>query len=915
MEKGEGGARPPEAWPEEPSEQNKVEPSFKDKREQAVLSEKRAVEESLETFLKSERVRELLRLAAARGFDYIPLDATDLTRVKAGETDLLTILVNQPEEWLPRMDAIALQQLQVEDQVYADQVGSRFHVMLFNLPETTPASEIGIEHLGKLIQTRVRLDQPWKDFGVVIEETREGKVQVERWVHQPLPSKRLIIEFRNQLATGTRARGSEVEVVAIVKTHRKKLTLHVVSERSFIDRFFQALKPPEEESIVEQRRPLRNTIKFFYMEPIYVGKETTIDRGGDLLKRKTKWKLWWASQEPGDTGVLIFDKDSFVNERRLEYALRVIDQDDLSDLSQELPVHVRKRIQVLFGTLSLEELWASGRILTPVARLRDPSILTTIDWRKEVVENIINFRGAVKHEPLKTVRRATLLRGIRQETNAHSIIVLPGQTGKSEFYRAIGILEDRATSRSLIGYADTSGPHPGSLHGCDLPFAIDQLEEAETWQILRYILGLMECGRARVDTAAHPYDIYSLSPIIFLANPLGSPTKDFTLLLLHLSRNPASGRRFGVILYDFDREGYKVPRIERREKDLGKLLSEKIQLFRAVEEYCRPRIEEIVSQSWDWLNRRNLRWIESAVEAIGTLKEDADTRNLYDFLAEFIYNGNTHMRGAALNIAIVDNLDKIALNDISLDELLNAAEDALHDILEINYNSLVNIAESYEQVREKEIIRMFDTFPTYLKEIISAVEWLRRKRELQVPLKVSLRSLPYTPDSKPYFSKVLDDAKKSNPAKYREKLKAFFGFELTKDLEAVIYRAKPTEGIEPLGRFGDFRSFGDFEDLEEEAKTLGTGEEAGGEYKPSSEEMHGRRDSTPLLERSKIPKIRKTPKRLVCRRCLEELKEAGDLLEVCGKAETSMDSCEVCGERPGAFWVRIKWDEGGGGGE
>ena len=70
-----------------------------------------------------------------------------------------------------------------------------------------------------------------------------------------------------------------------------------------------------------------------------------------------------------------------------------------------------------------------------------------------------------------------------------------------------------------------------------------------------------------------------------------------------------------------------------------------------------------------------------------------------------------------------------------------------------------------------------------------------------------------------------------------------------------------------------------------------------------------------LLERSKIPKIRKTPKRLVCRRCLEELKEAGELLEVCGSAETSMASCEVCGERPGAFWVRIKWDEGGGGGE
>ena len=534
----------------------------------------------------------------------------------------------------------------------------------------------------------------------------------------------------------------------------------------------------------------------------------------------------------------------------------------------------------------------------------------------------MNFQQAVKYEPLKTVRRATLLRGVRQETNPHCIIVLPGQTGKTEFYRAIGILEDRATSKSLIGFADTSGPHPGSLHRCDLPFAIDQLEESETWAILRYLLGLMESGTARVDTAAYPFEIQSLSPIIFLANPIGGssidesfdPKKDFALLLLHLSRNPASGRRFGVILYDYDREDekYRVPRIEKREKDLRELLSEKIQLFRAVEEYCRPKIKRIVSELWDWLNKRNEAWINSALEVIQTLKENHETRRVYEFLAEFIYNGNTHTRGAALNIAIVENLDRIALNDISTDELLNAAEDHLHDILELNYQSLVNITQSYERVMEREVARIFDTLPAYLKEIISAVEWLRRKESLKVPLKVSLRGLPYTPESRDYFSKVLDDARKSNPGKYKEKLRSFFGFELTKDLDAIIYRAKPIERIQPLGNFGDFGVFGDFENLGEKTRTLGTTEEPGGEYKPSPEEMHERRDSTPLLERSKIPKTPKTPKRLVCRRCLEELKEAGDLLEVCGRAETSMASCEICGERPGAFWVRIRWDQGGG---
>lgn len=897
-------------------------PEYKD--EQPVFPEREAIDDSLKHLFKREEIKKLLRFAAAKGFRYVPLEAIELARARVGERDLLSIVVEYAEQWYDRLQAIALEQLRVEAPEYAERLGKKFLVLLHDLPVTVSAAEICADHVGKLIQTHLRLDRLLTP-GVVVEEECGEKIDVQRWLTTPLPSKRIIVQFRGVLASGVYSKGLEVEVTGIVKLKRKRLVIEVVSEKSLVDKFYEAFNfesKREAEVKVEQKQPsaLRTTVSFLYVKPVYTKTEVIKNTDGEVKEVKTIWRLFKASRLQGDPGVLIFDSNGFVNERRLEYSLRVVDKEILQEVSRELPPQLAKFILTSLGSMSFEDLWLSGRILTPVPRLRDPSILTTIDWRREVVENIVNFREALRYEPLKTVRKATLLRGITQEANAHSIIVLPGQTGKSEFYKAIGILADRTTSRSLIGYADTSGPHPGSLHGCDLPFAIDQLEESEAWEILRYVLGLMESGTARVDTAAYPFEIQSLSPIIFLANPIGAsledesfdPKKDFALLLLHLSRNPASGRRFGVILYDYDREKYRVPRIEKREKDLRELLSDKIQLFRAVEEYCRPRIKEIVSELWDWLNRRNQTWIDSALEVIEPLKENHETRRVYEFLTEFIYNGNTHTRGAALNIAIAENLDRIALNDISTDELLNVAEEHLHDILEINYQSLVNITQSYEQVMEREVARIFDTLPAYLKEIISAVEWLRRKKSLKVPLKVSLRSLPYTPESRDYFSKVLDDARKSNPGKYKEKLKSFFGFELTKDLDAIIYRAKPIERIQPLGSFGDFRPFGDFENLGEKTRTLGTTEEAGGEYKPSPEEMHERRDSTPLLERSKIPKTPKIPKRLVCRRCLEELKEAGDLLEVCGRAETSMASCEICGERPGAFWVRIRWDQGGG---
>jgi len=399
-------------------------------------------------------------------------------------------------------------------------------------------------------------------------------------------------------------------------------------------------------------------------------------------------------------------------------------------------------------------------------------------------------------------------------------VVLPGQTGKTDGYRVFAIVENRFSSKSLIGYATTDGPRPGSLHQRDLPIVFDEIQELETYDLLRYLPDLMETGHARIDLAGFPFDIWCLSILSILANPIGTSAKmSFGLILQHLCNNPVIGRRFGIILYDQDRYDergrptYLVPRIKVRESNLAENeeVKKSVEIFRAVEEYCRPKIKKIVEEAWDWLNTRNEEWVKRSLEAIRRLRTDSSTEKVYEFLANFIQYGYSHTRGGALYAAIVDNLDKIALGEVeSFEGLKPLAEDYLNHLLDINYHSVIKIAETYEAFRELDLFTIFDTLPSYMKEIVSAVELYRRELWRQgitypVPVEISLKQLNdfYRPSSRPYFSAILYDARRSNPTRYNKKLKDHFGFEIRKtesdELKVVIYRREPIDGFEPLG--------------------------------------------------------------------------------------------------------------------
>jgi hypothetical protein len=317
----------------------------------------------------------------------------------------------------------------------------------------------------------------------------------------------------------------------------------------------------------------------------------------------------------------------------------------------------------------------------------------------------------------------------------------------------------------------------------------------------------MERGEALVDNASTPFSIWSKSPLIFLSNPIGDPKSQYGFLLEKLCRNPTMGRRFGIILYKKDAKTIKA-----REKDLKGELAEKIALFRAIEEYAFHQIKEIIfsDKVWKWLNERNEEWAGQALSLLENLPQENEELAL--FFKEFILNGGTHTRGGALNCAIVDNLDKIALKEYDVDDILRDAEEYLAEILRINFNSIQQITQNFREGLEDLVKRTFDTLPTYLKEIVSAIELWRRslkeeeKEKIVLPYKLYLEQIPYKPSLWEYFSEPLKIAKRGNPSKHNDLLKRYFNLEVQKDnddLTAIIWKLEPVQAIKPTGTFLD----------------------------------------------------------------------------------------------------------------
>ena len=549
---------------------------------------------------------------------------------------------------------------------------------------------------------------------------------------------------------------------------------------------------------------IRPVIRLFTAEHLYTKAQQRLSEDKEYLGGRKIWSIYLGWQERNYPPIVVLDTDGYVNVKNLEMAL--VSEDDsktLAEYVKDLPERERGRLLGVLKSWGINkdnvdistQLTEARIAFRPVPRLKDVSILTTIDWH-ELVESIVAWK-CKKDERLKLIHKSHLLRGAEQRLNPHSLQFTNSGPGKTEYYDKAGYRFDKVTPRSFLGFArNPEEVYPGVIDQTELPIGIDQIESQGAQQILSYLFSAMVQGEGKVSSGSVSFTVKTSSTFNILGNPVGyasDTTKSFGSLIEHMSFNPAIGSRFGLIVY-----GKDFQPIERESRTLEGW-EDAFRLFRAVEEFALPSLREIREHAkvWEWLKQEIAQYFET----VQSIVEGVENETVHDFLTEHAKGAQQRIRNAALNVALAEDLKEIALKECELDELLAEADDHLSRLVDINIQSIINIAKAYEQEIEAYASTFFRNLPDYMTQIVSAIELYRRLKP-ESPT-VLLRQIPYEPPIG-YFSKAIEKLlRRKNLEDINAKLVRYFGFQLKRlegDVEIFYTKLDACDYITPVGR-------------------------------------------------------------------------------------------------------------------
>jgi len=310
----------------------------------------------------------------------------------------------------------------------------------------------------------------------------------------------------------------------------------------------------------------------------------------------------------------------------------------------------------------------------------------TQDWL-DLVTNIISYKGETD-DNLKTVYKAAIPYGYVMKYQPHTLIITPPNTGKTSFYDIVGSRYDKTTKNTLIGTAKwTDDIARGLFDNQHYALTIEQIESLAVENVAGLLMTLLEQGWSLSGAGGATIRIVAACPFIATANPLalsGSHTSVMRDILAHLCRNSyAMGRRFGIIAYnDYtpvkDKAGSEgLDDVER--KNL-------IETYRAMEERATVTLQKFWNQPTIKEFTRQPLYERSLYDEI----EPCEIIEVRSFLLAHYAHSYPHTRGGAINMAVVDNLPRLAGIEIS----------GMSDMLEVVTQDILEQAKVYvEQLK------------------------------------------------------------------------------------------------------------------------------------------------------------------------------------------------------------------------
>ena len=524
------------------------------------------------------------------------------------------------------------------------------------------------------------------------------------------------------------------------------------------------------------------------------------------------YSIWQAKQEIEYPGIIIFDKEGYIDPSDQELALIVIDEEKtIEQYVTFVSPRAKKKIK---GTLeengytvskdnedTISKPLAKSQICyRPINKIRDIWSIDELDW-EQFIDKIIRWDAINKDPRLNHIHKAQLLEGLDQRLNAHALVVLNAGVGKSIHFNIHGIQIDKATRKSFLGFAKSPEEvYPGTVANSRKPIGIDQIEVGE-WGILDFMFNVMEYGEGTVSAGAFKFTVKTRSPFTLNANPISdklNPEKNFGIILDHLTRNPAIARRFAVIAYDTN---YNVLNTKSTPESL-RAWKKASNFFRAVEQYARPLLHKIkeAPEIWEWLNTP----IPGYQDKIKEVTKSCQDNGIKQFFEEHGKAGQSRVRAAALQCSLVDYLQDIALERVEIEQIIEHAEDQLPTFIQINIESANNIVQSASNLAKFAAEVFLNSQPAYIQEIIYAAEFTKRQTFLGSVF--ILNDAEYRPsnDSYQYISQCINklaDRKRGIVQLNNALAKHFkFRFELQgKNLEMIYLDKTPIPWIKIPG--------------------------------------------------------------------------------------------------------------------
>jgi hypothetical protein len=486
---------------------------------------------------------------------------------------------------------------------------------------------------------------------------------------------------------------------------------------------------------------LNPIFEFFQVSNIYT-KTQILSNSSSFKGNDPLWKIYLAKQESDYAPMIIIDEGNLINPSDNMLSLSLIEKQNdlrrcLSSISPKAIGIIEKAMKehghyVPEKNLKKEldwdmvsELDGINLVWRPVHKLKNPDFVKDMDW-DFFIDKLIKWDSDEKDPRLNLIHKTQLLKGYEPRANTHSLIVLNAGVGKSIHFQIHGINYDKVTRNAFLGFAKSKTEiNIGTLDGTELPIGIDQIEVG-SWGIMDFMFNIMEYGEARVSSGAVDFKVKSKSPISLIANPIGddyNPEKSFGAILSHLTDNPAIGRRFGVIAYGTD---YNIIETKSTSQSM-EWWKESSTFFRAVEEYIKDKIVAVYRDEklWGFLNKP----IVGYKERISTIANNSSDSTIKRFLIEHSAAGQSRVRSAAFNASLVDHLKDLFTDNFKIDDVFeHAEENLLPQIISINVESANNIVKTIgaEENLYREVY--LDAAPDYMKEIIIAVEYMRRNK-------------------------------------------------------------------------------------------------------------------------------------------------------------------------------------------